>query len=117
MARFAHHASLRMTELWSCKRMIFRFGVPAGRRRYARAALVSYAFDAQLDFEDCGAGGDVKRLAVFVAPGYVAYTLGDFDGAEMLAFGRDDPDAARAGAVDIAFLVDANAVGAAVGGF
>ena len=33
----------------------------------------------------------------------------------MLAIGRDDPDAARAGTVDISLFVDPNAVGAALG--
>ncbi len=40
---------------------------------------IPYAGNVQFDAEQAGAGRDVERLAVFVAPGYVAHALGIAD--------------------------------------
>jgi hypothetical protein len=78
--------------------------------------LVSDAAHFHFDAENTGAGGDVERVGIFVAPGYIADALWHFDGAEVFAFRGDDPDAAATGTVDISLLIDANAIGAAFGG-
>ena len=58
--------------------------------------LVADACCIQLDAEDAGAGGDVERFGVGVAPGYVGDAFGNFDRAQMLALGRNDPNPAGA---------------------
>src|SRR5882672_6794366 len=64
----------------------------------------------QLDAVHTGAGRNVERLAIFVAPGHIAHGLGDFDCAEVFPFGRNNPHAAGTGAVEVSFFVHADAV-------
>src|SRR5580704_10115826 len=54
---------------------------------------------------------NVERLAVVVAEADVGRLFGRPDGAAMLALGRDDPNAAGAGDINIALGVDPHAVG------
>ena len=63
------------------------------------------ATNVHLDAVDAGAAGDVEGLAVLLTPGHVADHLRDFDGPEMLALRRNDPDPTRAGTEDVSFLV------------
>src|SRR5262245_365616 len=58
----------------------------------------------------------VEGLPVVIAPREVGRELGRLDRAEMLRRRRDDPDAARAGHVEIALLVDLHAVERLVAG-
>src|SRR5690242_12636297 len=53
--------------------------------------LIPYSLGIQLDPKQAGACGDVKRLAISITPGDIAYPFGNFDGSEMLPFGRNDP--------------------------
>src|SRR5712692_9677633 len=55
--------------------------------------------------------GDVERAPVGVAPGHVGAVIRDADAAEELSVGADHVDAARAGAIDVAFAVHLHAVG------
>src|SRR5215831_19352461 len=59
---------------------------------------------------DAGARGDVQRLLVGVAETHIGGLFRRSDGAEVLAFRRDDPNAARPGLVKVAFGIDAHAV-------
>src|SRR5580700_4918557 len=68
------------------------------------------------DLVDAGARGDVERLLVGVAEAHIGGLLRCADGAEVLAFGRDDPDPAGAGLVEIALGVDPQSVGDAARG-
>src|SRR5436309_7195882 len=72
-------------------------------------------FDAQ--GVDRGAGGKEQCPQIGAAKGQIGRYLGRTDYAEPYAGGREDPGAARAGAVDPAVLIDLHAVGDAVGLF
>src|SRR5688500_15627628 len=56
------------------------------------------------------ARGHVQRAAVRVAPGEVVGMLRRLDGAEVLPFRGQDPEAPRTGDVNIALLIDLDAV-------
>src|SRR5215468_9818258 len=60
---------------------------------------------------DAGARGDVERLVIAVAELDIGGELGRADRAEMLAFRRNDPDAAGGRLPDISLDVDFQAVG------
>src|SRR5262249_60661059 len=60
---------------------------------------------------DAAAGRDVERLPVGIAEAHIGRYFGRPDGAEVFAFRRDYPHAARAGLVEIALGVDPQAVG------
>lgn len=66
--------------------------------------------NSQLDAVHTGAGRNVERLAIFVAPCHIAHGLGDFDCAEVFPFRRNNPNAAGAGAVEGSFFVHTDAV-------
>src|SRR5207245_4479607 len=69
-----------------------------------------HSWYSRLDAVHTGAGGNVERLAIFVAPSHIAHGLGDFDCAEVFPFGRNNPHAARTGAVEVSFFVHTYAV-------
>src|SRR4051794_34143578 len=69
-----------------------------------------HAGDLEMDAVEAGAGGDVERLVVVAAPGAVGGDFRDFDRAQMLSRGREDLNAAGAGAVDVALRIDPHAV-------
>src|SRR6266850_8473012 len=71
---------------------------------------VLHSRNFQDDAVHTGAGRNVKRLAIFVAPGHIAHGLRDFDCAEVFPFGRNNPHAAGAGAVEVSFFVHTDAV-------
>src|SRR6187401_1419619 len=54
--------------------------------------------DVHPDAPQAAATHHVQRLAVGIAERQIGHPLGRHDCAEMLAIGRDDPDAARGGA-------------------
>src|SRR5689334_10464370 len=64
-----------------------------------------------LDTIDAGTAGDVKSLTVFLTPGHIADHLRNLDRPEMFALRGNDPDSARAGTPDVAFLVHPQTVG------
>src|SRR5581483_719681 len=76
---------------------------------------IPHTRNLQPDAVDAGAGSDVERSGVFVAPGYVGYTLRHFDGSEVFPIRGNDPDAARARAVQVSFFIYPDAVGSANG--
>src|SRR5438309_11703608 len=80
-----------------------------GSIRSIRLLLVHVAEPVAADLHahaiDRRRGRDVHRLPVVAAPVQVAGALRDLDHAEVLAFGAEDPDAVRAGDVDVAPLV------------
>jgi hypothetical protein len=49
---------------------------------------VLHSCNSQLDAVHTGAGRNVERLAIFVAPSHIAHGLGDFDCAEVFPFRR-----------------------------
>src|SRR4029077_5148066 len=55
-------------------------------------------------------GRDVQGAPVVVAPVDVAHAFGHLDRAEVLAVRTEDPDAVRAGDVDVSLLVDLHSV-------
>src|SRR5215469_6157465 len=69
-----------------------------------------YAGNIQPDAVHAGAGGNVQCFAVTVAPGDIAYPLGNFDGSQVFAFGRNDPDATRTRAIEISRFIHAYTV-------
>src|SRR5438067_852600 len=68
------------------------------------------AGDAEAEAVEAGAGGYVEGAPVGVAPGQVGRDLGRDDAAEEAAALVVGPDAVRAGAVDVALLIDLHAV-------
>src|SRR4051794_10979620 len=60
------------------------------------------AGDAEADAVDARQRGHVEAAGVGVAPGEVVGVLGQADEAELLAFGREHPDAARPADVEVA---------------
>src|SRR5438270_1102841 len=49
---------------------------------------------------------DVQRLAVLIPPGEIVRVLGADDRAEVLPFGREHPQAAGTGDIEVSLLVD-----------
>src|SRR2546428_10519860 len=76
-----------------------------------RWSSVPDARDVQLHAIDAGAAGDVKRLAIFVAPGDVGNALGHADGSDVLAFRGNNPDTVRTGGIQVPFFIHAQAIG------
>src|SRR5580692_9876097 len=72
-----------------------------------------FAGNRQLHAVDAGAGADVKGFVIRAAPGYVGYALRDEQRGEVLAFGRENDDAAGTCAVDVSLDIDLHAIGAA----
>src|SRR4051812_38106582 len=95
-APYAAPKAERTTTSGSSLRPCVRHTVECARERIVAASVsVPNAWNLQLDAVDAGARGDVKRRAG-VAPRHIAYHLRNFYRAQMLAFRRNDPDAARA---------------------
>src|SRR5436853_2028645 len=70
------------------------------------------AGDFQIHGTEMGAAGEVKRSPVIAAERDVGgRRLPVHDAAELLALRVEDPDAARAAAIDVAGRVDLHAVG------
>jgi hypothetical protein len=72
--------------------------------------------DAQADPVDARHRGDVEGLAVLVTPGEVVGALGEPEGAEVGSFGGEQPDAGRTADVEVAGLVDFDAVDGVLAG-
>src|SRR6516225_3257562 len=68
--------------------------------------LGSDAWDLKSNPVDAGERRDVQRLSVGIAPGEVVWRLGQAQGAEVLAAGRDHPDPAGTTCVQVARDVD-----------
>src|SRR6516164_8835570 len=82
-----------------------------GSFRQPRAGNIhGYAVEARLCRQ-------VQRSVIIAAPGEIVRMLRNDNGAEMFAFGRDDPEAARARQVKIALLIDFHAVPSVFAGF
>ena len=75
-----------------------------------RAGLEVAAHGCPPDAVDAGHGGHVEAAAVGVAPGEVVRRLGELDQLELLALGREDPDAAGPADVEAPLGVDLDAV-------
>src|SRR5215207_5352581 len=99
---------------WSSGRSKLGIVVPGSRfllmRVSLRVSARTHAGDAQPHSVDACQGGDVERAAVRVAPGQVVRILGQLDQPELLAPGRQDPDAAGTADVEVAVAVDLDAV-------
>src|SRR6516164_10352326 len=68
------------------------------------------AWDLKSNPVDAGERRDVQRLSVGIAPGEVVWRLGQAQGAEVLAAGRDHPDPAGTTCVYVALDVDLESV-------
>src|SRR5690348_16678141 len=81
-------------------------GAPAPTLRASPARLQANPIDA-------GTRRDVKRFAVGIAPGAIRHSLRNLDRADVFALRRNDPYAARSGAVDISSAIQFHAIGPA----
>src|SRR5437867_12853388 len=76
----------------------------AARRRAAGAG------NAQAHLVETRLRAEIEGLAVLVAPRHVVRMLRTGDRAEVPAFGRQDPETAGAGNVEVALLIHLDAV-------
>src|SRR5690348_223401 len=83
--------------------------ITMSRQSFPQLSLRSNTRNAEFDAIHAGAGGHVKSLGVRIAPVAIGSPLRKIDGAYVLSFRRNDPDAARTRAIKIALFVHRDA--------
>src|SRR6266536_757404 len=81
---------------------------------FAVAASGPEARDFQPDPVNAAAGRYIEGPAAGAAPVAVGHLLRKLQCSQVLAFSGEDPEAAGARAIEIAFLVDLNTIGQAI---
>src|SRR5690242_19871883 len=84
--------------------------ITMSRQSFPQLSLRSNTRNAEFDAIHAGAGGHVKSLGVRIAPVAIGSPLRKIDGAYVLSFRRNDPDAARTRAIKISLFIHLDAV-------